>query len=168
MKKLFITLATLSFFGFGCSAPSLTRSAADQMAESAAERATGGKVNIASDKGTVEYSDQKGNAVAMGENATLPNGFPTDIPRYPGSTLVAASTTDDQHAGLSVRTTDDSAKVMTWLEDELKKNGWTLKTTMGGTEFQARTFEKGTNKLTVTTLPDGEGKGGTLVTIGRE
>ncbi len=168
MKLFFLLLTTVSFFGFGCTVPSFSRSAVEEMTRSAAERATGGKVNIASDKGTVEFADQKGHVVAIGAQANLPEGFPTDVPRYPGSTLVAASKTDTEHATLSVQTSDDSAKVLSWMEMELKKNGWILKTTMGGAAFQTRTFEKATSTLSVTTVPDGDGNGGTMLTMGRE
>ncbi len=62
----------------------------------------------------------------------LPPKFPSEVPKYPNATLIAAQSTGnastEQSADLSTRWTssDSRDRVFSFYRDELQKNGWTL------------------------------------------
>ena len=165
MNKILISFLGLSLFGFGCSMPSFSQAVADKYAESAVEKATGGKIDVSSDKGTVSYQDKDGNQISVGENAAMPANFPKEIPQYPGGTTLSASVAKDGQASLSIRTSDASAVVMSWMETTLTKDGWKQASQMASGDFSVRTYTKDKATIGVTIVPDGEGKGGSLLTI---
>jgi hypothetical protein len=68
--------------------------------------------------------------MAGGEGSVaLPEGFPTDVPIYPGAKVATSVKTGDaMHATL--QTSDAADKVSAFYKEKMKANGWELKTTM--------------------------------------
>jgi len=61
----------------------------------------------------------------------LPDGFPKDVPIYPGSAVTMSASTKD---GMQVvlKTPDPSDKVAAFYKEKLKGAGWELETSLSG------------------------------------
>jgi hypothetical protein len=59
----------------------------------------------------------------------LPEGFPKDVPVYPGSTVTMGITTKEG-IQVALKTADPANKVATFYNEKLKGNGWSIETTM--------------------------------------
>lgn len=111
------------------------------------KRATNnGSVNV--NGKSVEIKGKDGNSVAIGENAKLPDGFPADVPLYPGAKIVMANKTNDTYT-VTLTSTDAQSKVKDYYDSELSKNGWQ-------------------NKNQNTSFGDGSGQAANLVKANRE
>jgi hypothetical protein len=85
---LVITALALSPALAGCG------QAAEQVAEQAAEQAIGGgDVNIEDDSVTI--TDEEGNQMAAGENVSIPDSWPAEIPIYEGGSLTVVTVQAD-------------------------------------------------------------------------
>lgn len=169
--RFVVALGAISLFGLGCNPlASLERKAGEKAAEGILSQASGGKVSVDADSGQYAFKDNKtGASFVVGENVSLPSDFPKDIPVYPDSKTLTAST-DPSQGGASVtfQSSDDVAKATRWYEDRLKNDGWKQSSsfTAGGSEIRA--YEKGTVKLSFTIqAANGEEKGGCIITIVR-
>ncbi|MCF8527386.1 MAG: hypothetical protein K9G24_07625 [Candidatus Nanopelagicales bacterium] len=79
----------------------------EQLAESIAEQAVGGDVEVSDD--SVSITDNEGNAVVVGEDVALPDSWPSDVPAFEGGTLSTAFI-DASGAAYAVWATDSSAQ----------------------------------------------------------
>jgi uncharacterized membrane protein len=109
--------------------------------------------------------NKDGNSVSIG-NATVPAGFPSDVPIYPGSKVILSSKTKDGNYSVSLTTTDSKSKVDSYYQTELSKNGWSAS---DGGEINSETFSgtsltKGSQKLGLITTTE-TSKNQTLITI---
>lgn len=79
-------------------APVLTAcgQAAEQVAEQAAEQAIGGDVDVTEDGVTI--TDQDGNQMAAGENVTVPDTWPSEVPIWDDGTLSVVTVEKDGSA----------------------------------------------------------------------
>jgi hypothetical protein len=94
-------------------APVLTScgQAAEQAAEAAAEQALGGDVEV-NDEG-VTVTDDEGNQMAIGEDVSLPDNWPSDVPVYEDGTLQMVTVQADGSANAMWNTDaspEDAAK----------------------------------------------------------
>jgi hypothetical protein len=79
---------------------------------------------------TIEGKQGEKLRIAAGEaGVSLPDGFPKDVPVYPGAT-VAASVTAQDMMNVSLQTTDSLSQVKTFYQQKLKQNGWEIQSTM--------------------------------------
>lgn len=72
---------------------------------------------------TVKSSDGQTTST-YGTNAKLPDTWPSDIPIYSPSTIVAASKSGDSHYSASFKTNDSTDQVSAYYKQELPKQGW--------------------------------------------
>lgn len=72
--------------------------AAEQVAEQAAEQALGGDVDV-NDEG-VTVTDDEGNQVAIGEDVSIPDNWPAEVPLLEGGTPQMASVQADGSASV--------------------------------------------------------------------
>jgi hypothetical protein len=135
---------------------------AEKATEIAVDRVTGGKVDLNSKDGSVTFKDNEtGNTVAWGADVKLPDDFPKELPVYPDAKIVAAAVdrSDAGNASTYVLSVSDAPKVaVAWYETELKKAGWTVKTTLTTEGFESRVFAKGEAQINVMSVPGDEGK----------
>lgn len=113
-------------------------------------------VNV-NNSGTVSVTGKDGNSVSFGNNAKLPEGFPTDVPLYKPSDLVASAKTKGNSYTASLLTTDSVSQVNDFYASELPKNGW--QTSDGTAQFNfssgtIATFTKGDQTLGVLVASD--------------
>lgn len=152
-------VAALSLFGAGCfSAETITKKVQEKVAEGVASRATGGDVDVDTKNNAVTFKNAAGDVVQFGENVTIPADFPKDVPVYPGSKAasVVISSSGDKSSSLSLKSSDDSAKVVKWYEDTLKAQGWTQEQTMTAAGVDLRNYKKDGVQLSVTVTSGGE------------
>lgn len=92
-----------------------------------------------------EIKGQDGDSAAASENAKLPEGFPADIPLYPGAKIIMANKNDQTYTA-TLTSTDEYSKVMAYYKAELAKNGWVdqdQNTSFGSDSGQTSTYNKG-------------------------
>jgi hypothetical protein len=97
---------------------------------------------------TVKSDDGK-NSTTFGNGAKLPDGFPTDIPIYKPSTLVAASNTDNTRYSASGKTNDSVSSVVSYYKDQLGKGGWAAVHETSYGDGNIMNFKKDTRLLTI-------------------
>ena len=80
------------------------------------------------------FEGKQGKVQVLGEGGlALPEGFPKDVPIYPGSTVsVSAAVQDGMH--VSLKTADASTKVAAFYKEKLKADGWQIESTMNTEE----------------------------------
>jgi hypothetical protein len=132
MKFLLFPLFTLVLIGGGCF----------NRTQQTAQPSDSGEINIADD--TYTYEDKETGAYAsIGENAQIPNDFPSDVPVYEGAQILAASVIPNQGATLLSTTTASLASVAQWYEDELLGDGWEMETDSNYNGRLMKVFQKG-------------------------
>jgi len=100
--------------------------------------------------------------VAGGEGGVaLPEGFPKDVPIYPGA-KVAASVKSQDGMHVTLQTSDAAGKVSAFYKEQMKANGWEMKTTMDMPQGTMLAGEKGGQSLNAMVLSDDKA---TIVTL---
>ncbi|MCC6663814.1 MAG: hypothetical protein IT375_08725 [Polyangiaceae bacterium] len=101
----------------------------EKMAEKAAEKATGGQVDIDSKTGKVKLKqkgpDGKESEVQLGEGSSVPADFPKAVPIYPGAKVMSAVTVSQGESHVVTLNTKDSTQQVL---DFYKKNLASFKT----------------------------------------
>jgi|SRR5688572_7672855 hypothetical protein len=99
--------------------------------------------------------------------ATIPENFPTDFPRYPGSKVFSAFS-DESQAILSLTSEDEATVIMAWHRQEFVQNGYAVgeKGAQGNTATE--TFIKDGIRFFVNTIDQGTAKPKTLFSLRRE
>lgn len=164
---LFAPAVALSLVGAGCNP---VQQAQDRAAESAVEQATGGKVKVDANGNQMQIKGDNGAVTTVGENISLPDSFPKDVPVYPGAkiTAVSVSTSGEKGAILNLRSTDDVSKVIQWYEDAMAKGGFKGTQTMDAGQTKFRTYENGNVAVSFVYIPEmAQGSQGTTVSISR-
>lgn len=115
----------------------------------------GDKATVTQDSSGVGITieGQKGEKVriaAAEAGVPLPDGFPKDVPVYPGATVIG-STTAQNMVNVSLQTADQPQQVRTFYQEKLKQNGWETQSTMDvpqGTMLHA-TKDRRTQTVTI-------------------
>lgn len=144
MKRLFVIALVLTvavmLAGAGCK--SIQQQAAEKQAEKILEKATGENIEVGS----------------------LPSDFPSDIPIYPGSSILTSSIdTETENAYATLQTDDSTSKVTEWYKSNLESKGWTVTSTSNFGEMNSIDFEKG-NKWGSVSVASADGK--TTISLG--
>jgi hypothetical protein len=165
-KKMYITIGVVvvALLVIGGIQRAVSRRAGSDLANRIIEQTTGGKVNVDSNGGTVTVKTEQGTVTTSDK---LPDGFPTDVPLYPGAKVTGSvAGVQDQKNGayVGMESADAFAKVRDYYKTELVAKGWKidLSSEQGGTMaiFGA---SKGTVKLTLTISQESEK---TVIAIG--
>ncbi len=104
-----------------------------ELVENAVEKAAGGDADINLEEGGVVVKDEKGGQTEIGENAKLPDGWPSDTPLYPDSKLsmstkaINSETGKNEFSVLGEITKGTSKDVYNWYKDKYG-SGWELVT----------------------------------------
>ncbi|MSR85492.1 hypothetical protein EXS71_03620 [Candidatus Uhrbacteria bacterium] len=149
-------MISLIFLGVGCNpVAKIQEKVAEKAVEGLINKSTGGKASVDIGDNKMTFTNNKtGESMAYGENLTIPESFPRDVPIYPGAKAVAIVTAKEgsQSASLNLVSTDEAAKVTAWYADQMKQGGWTEASSMTVTGADIRTYEKGKVKLAVTII----------------
>lgn len=120
--------------------------------------------------GTVTLQSDDGNTkTTVGENVELAQGFPSDVPIFEPSTLLASSKTDETDFSAVARTEKSVSDVSSYYKTTMAAQGWTPQLNSASTDGTFMTYQKGdrTSSVVVTTNND-EGsneKTGFVVTV---
>jgi hypothetical protein len=176
-----LLIAPCLLLGAGCSpidvikeriATALTEKVVEGAVESRIRQEVGKDVNVDFDKQGISFTDPTtGQTFAIGESVTIPEDFPTDVPRYPNATPKSVSVVEARNdAALLLETTDTRTAITTWYTEEAVKMGWKTDKVFETTDNAVLTFLRGENggsaKLTVTIPPPDDQKRITII-IGR-
>lgn len=123
-------LSFLALFGLGCG--------------------LGSGVTVQDNGSTFDVQGTQNQGVRFGENITIPETFPTDIPRYAGATTKIALKDGDTYT-VSQETTDDIDTVIRSLDQQLTQNGYTLGVRIGnvGEPVQIIDYNNATKQTTI-------------------
>jgi hypothetical protein len=93
----------------------------------------GGELTFEAEGEGVRISGEKEGVGAIsgqfGENAEIPNGFPEDVPIYPGADVIGGMAAGGGGM-VTLQTGDDPEKVAAFYRENLVKEGWSLATEM--------------------------------------
>lgn len=124
-------------------------------------------VNVDTNNGTIDVKGKDGESASIG-NAKVPSGFPSSIPIYPGSKVVAStSAKSNTEFTVFLTTTDQKATVESYYQSELKKNGWVADSSSSSVDLgfaSGAKYTKGGQQLLVTIAQDKDSKG-TAITL---
>lgn len=124
-------------------------------------------VNIDTNNGTIDVKGEDGDSASIG-NAKVPSGFPSSVPIYPGSKVVASSKgSDGTEFTVFLTTTDQKSTVESYYQSELKKSGWVSDTSSSSVDLgfaSGAKYTKDGQQLLVTVAQDKDNKG-TAITL---
>lgn len=119
----------IMLFTTGCS---LTEKAAKKTAEKAVEAAVESSTNAEVDikEGSITITDEEtGTTTQLGEDVSLPDNFPSDVPIFEDVTVIASLETAEGEFTTTMTSTEDHGVITKFYETELKKEGWTIDNT---------------------------------------
>ena len=123
------------------------------LAQKAAEKATGVKVDKSSGKTTITGPNGQ-SATLSNDKGKVPDGLPANVPVYQGtvSGSTAITTPDGNSYQFVVETTDDVTTVVDWYKKQLAEKGWTVEAaaTMGSDKQALVSAKTDTSQLAVT------------------
>ena len=105
--------------------------AAEQASEAIVEGSTGADVEIDDDGESVSIETEDGSVeISGGDSATIPDGFPKDVPLYDGALVMSQKfdTEDGVAYNIGIKTDDGANDVAEWYSDEFASEGWTVTT----------------------------------------
>jgi len=94
------------------------------------------------DNGKVTIQTDDGSKTSVGEGAQLADGFPSDVPIFTPSTLVASSKTEDSSYSAVGKTSSTVAEVTNYYKSEMAKNGWTTQLDSTSEDGTLLSFQK--------------------------
>jgi hypothetical protein len=146
-NKLVITLAAVAAITFGCG-------------KSETYKVKDGEVKVDKNKGqvTFEGKSKNGNVMvtAAKEGVPLPDGFPKDVPIYKEAVVQVASTegkTMMVHLSVSAPVAD----ALKFYQDQLKEQGWEIKSTMNLGEGSMLVAKKGDRQCSAVVMKQDKG-----------
>lgn len=105
---------------------------------------------------TIEGKDGAKMVFSTGGEVSLPDGFPKDVPLYPGaSTMFSATTPQGMQVGL--KTKDGVDKVVRFYQEKIKAADWQIDTSMNSQEGGMLSAKKASNTLLVTVTGESDG-----------
>ena len=110
---------------------------------------------------TIEGKDGAKVQVSGEGGLALPEGFPSDVPVYPGSTVtMSMAAKDGMHVAL--KSADAPSKVAKFYTEKLKTSGWEIETTMNTEDGSMISGKKGKRSVMAAANKD---SGGAIVTL---
>ena len=145
-KKLFIIIGVVLvvLVALGIAGKIIQKKIAQGMVGGFLSTLSGGKVKVG-DKNVTFKNDQ--GEFSFEEGGKLPDGYPSDLPIYPGAKLTSSwSTTGDNSKGMSLiwGTNDSISQVADYYKKALEANGWKITASFSQQETSTYSFEKGT------------------------
>ena len=112
--------------------------------------------------------NKDGESVSVGENAKLPDGFPSDVPIYEPSDVIASLSTGKDSYSASLISNDSVSKISDYYASELSKNGWQSSEDTTSITLQSgsgATYVKGNRTLLVILASDKSTSSKTNITL---
>lgn len=162
ISYLLVLLAAVLLLAPTCK--KLAEQASEKIAEKAIEQSSGGKakVDLDSKDGSMKVTSNDGKTETQwGKGASLPEGWPTWLGQYPGSTVQMGNRqadTDKLSLSATLMSTDAPDKIVKFYEDKATAQGMksTMKMSMPD-NGSMQSFTKGDDILTVTCVISKDG-----------
>lgn len=139
----------------GASTLTACGSAVENAVEEAAGNALGGDVNV--DDGNISVTDEEGNEMQLGENVSVPDNWPSEVPVYDNGKLISVMVAGDGSSVNAVWQTDATTEeAAAAYGAALESSGFTVGDTSAMSGMTNSTYEGNGYTVTVTTL-DAEG-----------
>jgi hypothetical protein len=140
-----------------------------KIVEKAIESQTGGKININTDKGTVDINTKDG-SLSTGKEVKIPENFPKDIFVFSDAQVVFAmsGTSGEKSYSISYFTASTPEDAFAKYKEEMVSKGWQKESEMDmGAQGKIVNFKKGQLSIMVTigTSEDEESKGKTQISV---
>lgn len=164
LKIFILSLVILPLAGLGCG-----QKVTEKLAEDQINRELDGQGEFAYTGDGWQYEDEEtGTQVQVGENVSIPDNFPDDVPLYPGAKARSVSYNPEQdlHGFVVLVTNDDVDTVMAWYADQASKNGWTQSGSFNMEGTQMLMFTQGDRAMNVSSAPTEEDDNyATMITV---
>ena len=159
-----IPVLAISLVCFGCGKRQADEMAAEKIVENAIEGATGGEANVDLSGETVTIKSKEGTMVISGgENVSLPDNFPKDVPVYKGA-KVLTSISSKEGMSVTLQTTDAVAKVAEFYKTQMAAQGWQSEASLDTGHQTMLNYKKEARTAAVIIMADQDG--GTTITLG--
>lgn len=126
MRKLFFAALalTMAVSLSGCSlTDKLMNKAGEKIGEKIVEKATNSEVDVTNNQVTVNTNE---GSTTWGENLSLPDDFPTDVPIYSGANIATSTTDTSSNAFyITMISSDDFKTISDYYKAEIENQGWT-------------------------------------------
>lgn len=119
-----------------------------------------GTVSVQQNGNSASYTDTSTNSqMNVGENVSLPPGFPTDVPQYPNGKLTSALNTGSGSTGsqLTFTTADSASTVAAWYNTTLTAAGWTSDSNYNASGMSIASYQKAGATISVTVSDGSDG-----------
>jgi len=139
-----------------------SESSAERSAERAIERATGNKADVNITGEGIKVSGKEGGKefsyeVAGKGGAALPKGFPDDLPRYPGASVLSSMSQGNAMSMVTLQTGDAPERVYDYFAAKLRDGGWDIVNQVTTPQMRLISGKKADREANVTVV-GGEGK----------
>ncbi len=150
---LYLALVLLLAFTVGCWKAAQT--ASENLAEKLIEQGSGGRVGVDFKNGGATITDKEtGNKTTVDAiGGKMPEGWPENIPQYPGSKVTQSSATDTEKGkafSLILETQDAVEKVNEYYAKELKGSGFKKTTELTKEDGVTVFYQSNKDVLTMT------------------
>jgi hypothetical protein len=130
MKKLLIAISLIMALSLviPVSCARVGSKIAENAIEKALEKSSDGNVDLDLEKGGAVVKDEKGGETQIGENISLPEGWPNDVPVYPDTNFSMSTKTKNGETGKNeyavwgIVTKGSVEEVYNWYKEKL--SGW--------------------------------------------
>jgi len=149
MKKVFVCVIVLAMAVVlsGCG---------EKAAEKAIETSTGGQADVDVDKDSVKVNTNSG-SWEVGEEISLPSGFPSDVHVVDGTIVTAMTITENEAYTVSIQTSETVNSVKEEYESELASDGWDVTMSFAMQDGFSMSAEKGDRMVTLSIGSEDEG-----------
>jgi len=165
-RPLHLVALSLTLVGLACGflgdqvSEQISQTVAEKATEEAIEHDQGGDANVNLQEGNFSLKTDKG-SFSVQSGSTLPAGFPSDIPLYPGATVTSsAASQTPEGAGFLVTadSTDTPDKIIAFYKDKLA-SGFQSKADMNMNGQLMLVYQSADEKRSVqlTATPQGTG-----------
>jgi hypothetical protein len=154
---IYLALVILLALSVGCK--KVGETASERLAEKMVEQSSGGKVDVDLKNGGATITDKEtGNTTTVdAKGGKMPEGWPTNIPQYPGSKVTQSSATDTEKGksfSIILETQDAVDKVNEFYAKELKGAGFKKSTEMTRDDGVTVFYQSAKDVLTMTIFTD--------------
>lgn len=156
---IYLALVIVLAFAFGCKKAAET--ASENLAEKMIEQSSGGKVGVdLKDGGATIVDKETGSTTTVdAKGGKMPEGWPKNIPQYPGSKVAQSSATDTEKGksfSIILETQDAVDTVNEYYAKELKVAGFKKSTEMTKEDGVTVFYQSKENVLTMTIFKEND------------
>ncbi len=159
LSRLFVATTLITLLTAGCGGGQSEEAREQAMEDAAAEQGIDADVELDDDGNVESLAIDQGMGAMQGQvgiNLELPEGFPEDVPLYPGLSIHAANAMPQGHM-VQASTEDDRQEVIDFFKERLTAEGWTeAESNEAGQMLQMR-FTKGQRVTGITIMPGNPG-----------